>query len=114
MSERRCDKCNYWQVFAHAEELGECRRRSPVTREGHKQVAYWPGTPAAFWCGKFKPAEGAMLGPPVEGVVKAGRTILGQITVACNEPAPELGDWIEMRVVKGPDQNPDPSETDRG
>lgn len=48
MSDRRCDRCEFWKIDARFDGYeGQCRR-SPPTHEG------WAETFNSDWCGEFK------------------------------------------------------------
>ena len=50
MSERRCDKCDFW----HGEsDVGECRRRPPERCEPGE--CGFPDVHCSLWCGEFTP-----------------------------------------------------------
>lgn len=54
MTERRCDRCSYFQVIT-AYTIGECRQFSPETGGEFEQK--WPIVYVDDWCGQFSPYQ---------------------------------------------------------
>lgn len=56
-----CEECFYWDSStqlrdADPDTTGQCRKRAPSmdTTYGSPQVAMWPITEDADWCGEFR------------------------------------------------------------
>lgn len=60
MTERRCDKCEFWDTssessIAEPGTTARCRAKAPTTDE-RTGLAMWPHTDQDDWCGDFRPS----------------------------------------------------------
>lgn len=56
MTERRCDKCQFWAQLYPDHPVGDCRLRAPslVVLNGRRETEF-PTTISDAWCGQFSP-----------------------------------------------------------
>ena len=101
---KRCDKCVYYEPNnpkANMPPAGGCRRSPPVLSPDEGFI--WPIMEADDWCGEFKPGDAEPEPVVIEGIV-SGANRDGVICVECWKIAPKRGTYVEMRIVKGPEE----------
>ena len=50
---RLCETCQWWEPLRDGDEIGWCRRRTPIT-VGQSVVGEWPTTYCDDWCGEHR------------------------------------------------------------
>lgn len=95
MTERRCDKCEFYSSvrLGRSESFATCRVRSVVN-------STFPTRFPEDWCGEFQPAAGK---EPFTfcGTVKDHVLTDQTATIRCDDAVPEIGTRVEMRIVGG-------------
>lgn len=108
MSEKRCDKCEFWQgtVRNTADcDWGECHRLPPTLPANPAGLASWPLIPGDKSCGEFRLIGGVHSQEP--GTATGVLTFIDDehivVDVKFGHIRPVVGCRVEMRIVKGPE-----------